>query len=733
MMRQSTTALLIIVLQAGLFWFLAEGVVFPIVVCLISLPAVLHQRRWEMSSQTLPLVDLGLAGICTMQWYLAPCELRRISPFVMYPLVHAAAQFFLLVQVARLWGRRPDRMQPVYFPMLAILVFICLGDIDTTPRQHRWYRDAAMLLVGLTCLFYGQARRIEISAVTKSSRWLRLAISVGVLVVAAISIRECNVLLRQKWESIEKWLGQVSTARSRPNRRDVFAGFSGSASLDSVRFLKSSLNQDVALRIQSEDAPGYLRGAVFERLIDRSWEWNPRWQPVSQMRKAEIAATSDKSAAVRQPAATRPRLVLRPAAGRKLHPMTIWRENAVERFTFLPLTTSHVELKVNEMPIDRHGVISGDSLPGDLPMTAWVSDLDFTPESPEPLVQPTNWDGQRPFCLTNAEHAEAVFHLLQLPHGLSPDVVEIARKIFSDCETPESKLHAVKRYFSSYRYAPGIKIPPGRDPLTYFLTARPPAHCEMFASGAAVLLRLGGIPCRYVTGYAGAEHNSVGNYWIVRQADAHAWVEAYLPDRGWTIVEATPSDGLPSTSESLKPWHLWDEINLRGQMIRAALSSNTWQGTLTAIHLFGMTLLSTIPGWLLSGGVLFLLVRQIPWRRRARTRIVDSATVLDLRLLLEQVESRLRRFQLQRESHETLHRFAERLRSESAARPGLLQVADWYHMYAATRYRDDSTVAETDNLRQQLEAVCQQLAKPKLGSVRTAKHSPLLTDTFANE
>ena len=115
----------------------------------------------------LPLVDLGLAGICTMQWYLAPCELRRISPFVMYPLVHAAAQFFLLVQVARLWGRRPDRLQPVYFPMLALLVFICLGDIDTTPRQHRWYRDAVMLLVGLTCLFYGQARRIGLRGIAR--------------------------------------------------------------------------------------------------------------------------------------------------------------------------------------------------------------------------------------------------------------------------------------------------------------------------------------------------------------------------------------------------------------------------------------------------------------------------------------------------------------------------------------------------------------------------------------
>jgi hypothetical protein len=52
-------------------------------------------------------------------------------------------------------------------------------------------------------------------------------------------------------------------------------------------------------------------------------------------------------------------------------------------------------------------------------------------------------------------------------------------------------------------------------------------------------MRAAGIPARVVTGYQGGELNTVGNYMIVRQADAHAWVEVWLNDEGWTRVDPT--------------------------------------------------------------------------------------------------------------------------------------------------------------------------------------------------
>ncbi|HHQ14032.1 MAG TPA: DUF4129 domain-containing protein, partial [Chromatiales bacterium] len=54
----------------------------------------------------------------------------------------------------------------------------------------------------------------------------------------------------------------------------------------------------------------------------------------------------------------------------------------------------------------------------------------------------------------------------------------------------------------------------------------------------AVLARAAGIPARVVTGYQGGELNPLGNYWIVRQADAHAWVEVWL-DGHWERIDPT--------------------------------------------------------------------------------------------------------------------------------------------------------------------------------------------------
>ena len=64
-------------------------------------------------------------------------------------------------------------------------------------------------------------------------------------------------------------------------------------------------------------------------------------------------------------------------------------------------------------------------------------------------------------------------------------------------------------------------------------------YCEHYASAFVVLMRAGGVPARVVTGYQGGELNSVGNYMIVRQADAHAWAEVWLTGEGWTRVDPT--------------------------------------------------------------------------------------------------------------------------------------------------------------------------------------------------
>src|SRR5690606_26770165 len=60
-----------------------------------------------------------------------------------------------------------------------------------------------------------------------------------------------------------------------------------------------------------------------------------------------------------------------------------------------------------------------------------------------------------------------------------------------------------------------------------------------FASAYVTLMRAAGLPARVVTGYLGGTWNPVGEYFAVRQADAHAWAEVWLEDQGWVRFDPT--------------------------------------------------------------------------------------------------------------------------------------------------------------------------------------------------
>ncbi len=710
MNRQAWVAWLIILLQAVLFWYLSEAILFAVFVVLISFPAVFWRRRWELSSTSLPLIDLVVAVFCGLKWYLAPHEMKFITGFVMYSLVHAAAQFFLLVQVARLWGRRPDRPLPIYVPVLAVLVFICLGDVDVTRRQRRMYQHASQALVGLTCLYYSLTRRQQEHVASQSHRWVRPTLSVAVLVVTVFTARAGNAWVLQRWNELEQLVMRASSARQAPGN-NAYVGFTGQASLGSLQLLKSSVSNETALRVVSESEPGYLRGAVFDRFNGNGWDRHPNWQPLAVVRNPlprEVAARfMSHGETGQQP----PLFMLRMFSAADHHPLTIWRESVVDQFTFLPLSARCIQLPVKQLTVDRHGVPLSDGLPSNLSLTAWLpSGGDRTAR--QPLIQPTEWQPHQPFELSPAETKFVTEHLLDLPEQVrTPRFVQLAADLFAGCETPEAKVRAVHKFFSRFTYQPGIDVPHGQEPLAYFLFEKRAAHCEFFASATAVLLRQGGVPCRYVTGFAGGNYNPLGHYWIIRQQEAHAWVEAYLPDSSWVVVDTTPAEGVPAADNSFQLSYLWDEINLRGQMIRAVLAAGSVAGVVTAIQIFSMTLITTIPGWLLTGGVLFLLARQIRFTRHRPHKVLLPATVVELQVLVQELDRKLVRWNLNRADHETLHQFAARIRQKANAQPILESVSEWYLQYAATRYGSHSNESLRESLRLRLHELCTELTK----------------------
>ncbi len=79
----------------------------------------------------------------------------------------------------------------------------------------------------------------------------------------------------------------------------------------------------------------------------------------------------------------------------------------------------------------------------------------------------------------------------------------------------------------------------GENSVDDFLFESRRGFCGHYASAFAVLMRAAGIPARVVTGYLGGLENPYGDYWIVRQSDAHAWVEIWVEGNGWLRIDPT--------------------------------------------------------------------------------------------------------------------------------------------------------------------------------------------------
>ena len=130
---------------------------------------------------------------------------------------------------------------------------------------------------------------------------------------------------------------------------------------------------------------------------------------------------------------------------------------------------------------------------------------------------------------------------LQIPKNLSPRI----KKLANDMNVVDSKdktVQTIFNYLRSNTFTYSLKgLPVSKNPLEDFLFETKSGNCEFFASALAVMLRLNNIPARLVGGYRGGYYNDVGQYYLVPQKYAHAWVEAYVKPKGWIRLDPTPA------------------------------------------------------------------------------------------------------------------------------------------------------------------------------------------------
>ena len=141
---------------------------------------------------------------------------------------------------------------------------------------------------------------------------------------------------------------------------------------------------------------------------------------------------------------------------------------------------------------------------------------------------------------------------LQLPASITPAVRELAASFAARNSEPRAIVNSALQFFRTqgFRYS----LSPGeynKDDLDEFLFHRRTGFCEHYAASFATLMRLAGIPARVVLGYLGGEYNDLGGFFLVRQADTHAWCEVWLAENGWTRIDPTAAVAPGRASQDL--------------------------------------------------------------------------------------------------------------------------------------------------------------------------------------
>jgi len=179
---------------------------------------------------------------------------------------------------------------------------------------------------------------------------------------------------------------------------------------------------------------------------------------------------------------------------------------------------------------------------------------------------------------------------------LGPRIIALAAEITKEEKTDAGKARAIEKYLKThYTYT----LDPVRSyrgsALDDFLFYSRQGFCEHYATAMVILLRSSGVPARIVTGFLQGEWNGIGNYFIVRQEDAHSWVEAYIDGSGWVTFDPTPSAGLVPYSRpsrialylDLLRWR-WNRyiihFSLADQKKAAAAVRKRTSGLLSSIH-----------------------------------------------------------------------------------------------------------------------------------------------------
>lgn len=284
------------------------------------------------------------------------------------------------------------------------------------------------------------------------------------------------------------------------------AGFSDEVTLDSIGLIRES--REVAMRMIEEGGADpnremRFKAATYDAYQGRSWRRAPER---ARLRRGQGV----RFQIARQAPVGWARIWLQPLRSESLP---------------LPVETVLVEPRAIALSIDQGGAVSLGFSP--LEVTEYRVGLAFQP------------------VLTGSAPSGRDDGSLDLS-GVTPRIKAMAGRVMGQGTAAERARRLQDHLMNGYGYTLDFQGRSAGNPIEDFLFRYKSGQCEYFASSMVLMLRSQGIHARLVTGFLGGEYNPFEGYYVVRDSNAHAWVEAYLPGEGWRIFDPTPPAGRPA-------------------------------------------------------------------------------------------------------------------------------------------------------------------------------------------
>ena len=546
-------------------------------------------------AERLPLWLSGLAAtFCAWRLYIARMRLELPARWLMVSIVFAGA-LAIYLQYRTLFGRDAG---------VALLVLM----ISLKLMETRTQRDGMMLaFIGyflvITNFFYSQS--IPTALYLLACVWLITATMMGLqytqppadtrsqLRTAAVMLAQCVPLMLVFFVLFPRVQGPLWGMPS-----DAFAGVTGMSDTMSPGTLnKLVYSEDVAFRATFADRVPpqnrlYWRGPVLMDYDGRTWSAAPR--------------------AMR---------------------------NQVE----LDRRANPVRYTVTLEPHNRRWLFALD-MAGLIPPRANLT-VDHQLLSQTPVNSRLRYDMESYLDYSfGADGNPNPVRMLAMPRGFNPQTRELGLKLREQYGTNnEAIMSAVLTLLREQKFVYTLEPPLlGAHAVDDFLFKTRAGFCEHFASAFAFLMRSAGVPSRVVTGYLGGEYNALGDYLIVRQSDAHAWTEVWLPNRGWVRVDPTNSvsparaeGGLAAAlpESAVLPRSLLPSTPLFHQLsLTLDSSANAWNQTVLGYNFETQRALLTRAGFddtswrtlaifmIAATGIITLLIALLTLRNRAGQR-----------------------------------------------------------------------------------------------------------------